>query len=104
MNSLFPTQTEYREQQHIQSFYEPSFHILLELYEQKKFSLRKKGYDENNAAVTKVELSQLMARRFRITIYYANQIITSLIKSNSIETFGGYVKPLKESNTNRDGN
>ena len=104
MNSLFSNQAGYREQQYIQSFYEPALRIVHELYEQKKLSLRKKGYDENNAAVTKEELSQLMARRFRITIYYANQIITSLVKSNSIENFGGYVKPLKDSNTNRDGN
>ena len=103
MNNLFRTQAEYKEQQGIQSFYEPALRILNELYEQKRVSLRKKGYDENNTAVTKIELSQLMARHFRIMIYYASQIITSLIKSNSIEAFSGYVKPLMESNENRDG-
>lgn len=93
MNSQFRTQPDFKQQQGIQSFYEPALQILDEIQEQKKLSLRTKGYDENNAAVTKIEFSQLMARRFRITIYLADQIVSSLVKSNSVESFGGYVKP-----------
>ncbi|KCY25062.1 hypothetical protein J730_4174, partial [Acinetobacter baumannii 1042969-1197] len=37
------------------------------LFEVKKQNLRNKGYDENNAAVTKVEFSEAMARPFCIT-------------------------------------
>jgi hypothetical protein len=88
-----PKQSDFKQQQGIQSFYEPALRVLNEIHKQKKLSLRKKGYDENNAAVTKIELSQLMARRFRITIYLADQIISSLVKSNAVESFGGYVKP-----------
>ena len=93
MNSQFQKQPDFNQQQGIQSFYEPALQILDEIQEQKKLSLLKKGYDENNAAVTKIEFSQLMARRFRITIYLADQIVSSLVKSNSVESFGGYVKP-----------
>jgi hypothetical protein len=93
MNSQFQKQPDFKQQQGVQSFYEPALQILDEIQEQKKLSLLKKGYDENNAAVTKIEFSQLMARRFRITIYLADQIVSSLVKSNSVESFGGYVKP-----------
>ena len=93
MNSQFQKQPDFKQQQGIQSFYEPALQILDEIQEQKKLSLLKKGYDENNAAVTKIEFSQLIARRFRITIYLADQIVSSLVKSNSVESFGGYVKP-----------
>jgi len=93
MNSQFQKQPDFKQQQGIQSFYEPALQILGEIQKQKKLSLLKKGYDENNAAVTKIEFSQLMARRFRITIYLADQIVSSLVKSNSVESFGGYVKP-----------
>lgn len=93
MNSQFQKQPDFKQQQGVQSFYEPALQILDEIQEQKKLSLLKKGYDENNAAVTKIEFSQLMARKFRITIYLADQIVSSLVKSNSVESFGGYVKP-----------
>lgn len=93
MNRQFQKQPDFKQQQGIQSFYEPALRVLNEIPEQEKLSLRKKGYDENNAAVTKIELSQLMAQRFRITIYLADQIVSSLVKSNAIESFGGYVKP-----------
>ncbi|SPL69313.1 hypothetical protein [Acinetobacter stercoris] len=93
MNSQFKSQREYREIQRIQSYYEPALKILNEIFEKKKLNLRSKGFDEKNAAVTKEEFSQLMARRFRITQWYAKQIITSLVNSNSVESFMGYVKP-----------
>ncbi|MBE2844386.1 hypothetical protein ILT31_19390, partial [Acinetobacter baumannii] len=51
------------------------------------------GYDENNAAVTKVEFSEAMARQFRITQWLAQQIVTSLTKACLVDSFGGYVKP-----------
>ena len=75
MNRQFQKQPDFKQKQGIQSFYEPALRVLNEIHEQKKLSLRKKGYDENNAAVTKIELSQLMARRFRITIYLADDSI-----------------------------
>ena len=92
-NKVIKKMPEHKQVQGIQSWFEPALRVLNEIHEQKKLSLRKKGYDENNAAVTKIELSQLMTRRFRITIYLADQIVSSLVKSNSVESFGGYVKP-----------
>ncbi|EMN9131161.1 hypothetical protein RHK96_003696, partial [Acinetobacter baumannii] len=58
-----------------------------------KQNLRNKGYDENNAAVTKIEFSEAMARQFRITQWLAQQIVTSLTKACLVDSFGGYVKP-----------
>ncbi|AXY56832.1 hypothetical protein CDG60_09800 [Acinetobacter chinensis] len=93
MNSHFQKQADHRQQAQIQSFYEPTLRLLREVYERKKSNLRSKGYDEKNAAVTKVELSQKMASRFRITIWLAEQVITSLIRADRVISFGGYLKP-----------
>ncbi|EXG53058.1 hypothetical protein J749_3985, partial [Acinetobacter baumannii 24812_6] len=49
--------------------------------------------DENNAAVTKVEFSEAMARQFCIKQWLAQQIVTSLTKACLVDSFGGYVKP-----------
>ncbi len=67
--------------------------ILNELHDRNRKNLRAKGYDENNAAVTKVEFSEAMARQFRITQWLAQQIVTSLTKACLVDSFGGYVKP-----------
>lgn len=93
MNTNFQKQPEFKQAQQVQSFYEPALRLLGHMFEQKKQNLRSKGYDENNAAVTKAEFSEAMARQFRITQWLAQQILTSLIKSDSIQSFGGYVKP-----------
>ena len=92
MNSKFQKQPDFKQSQQVQSFYEPALVLLNKLIEQKKINLRTKGYDEINAAVTKVEFSETMARQFRISQWLAQQVVTSLIKSNCINSFGGYVK------------
>ncbi|MDV7511770.1 hypothetical protein R4524_17885 [Acinetobacter baumannii] len=93
MNSKFQNQPDHKQMQQVQSFYEPALRVLGHLFEVKKQNLRNKGYDENNAAVTKVEFSEAMARQFRITQWLAQQIVTSLTKACLIDSFGGYVKP-----------
>lgn len=60
--SHFNNPPDYKQLQQVQSFYEPSLKILQELYERNQRKLRSKGYDENNAAITKNELSEVMAR------------------------------------------
>lgn len=65
--SHFRNSPDYKQLQQVQSFYEPSLKILQDLYERNQRNLRSKGYDENNAAITKNEFSEVMARRFRIT-------------------------------------
>lgn len=95
MNIRFQN-TDYRQQQNIYSFHEPALRVLDELYERNKRNLRSKGYDENNAAITREEFSQIIARCFRITIFLAEQVVKSLDHSDAIDSFGGYVKP-KES-------
>ena len=93
MNTQFQKQTEFKQQQSVQSFYEPTLQLLDEVYVVKKGNLKRRGYNENNAAVTKEELAQKMAYRFRITIWLAHQVISSLIKADQVMAFGGYVKP-----------
>ncbi|OTG95018.1 hypothetical protein [Acinetobacter sp. ANC 3832] len=93
MNSQFKKQPEFRQQQSVQSFYEPALRVLNEVYEIKRANLKRRGYNQDNAAVTKEELSQKMAYRFKITIWLAHEIITSLIKADKVKTFGGYVQP-----------
>lgn len=93
MNSRFKSIPEHKQSQQIQSFYEPTLELLESLHEIKKNNLRMRGYNEENAAVTKEELSQKMAYRFKITIWMASQVITSLIKADRVISFGGYVKP-----------
>ncbi|MCU4398411.1 hypothetical protein [Acinetobacter junii] len=93
MNSKFQKQPEFKQDQQVQSFYEPALRLLDLMFERKKQNLRSKGYDENNAAVTKVEFSETMARQFRITQRLSQQIVSSLIKADQVHSFGGYIKP-----------
>ncbi len=93
MNTNFQKQPEFKQAQQVQSFYEPALLLLGHMFEQKKQNLRSKGYDENNAAVTKAEFSEAMARQFRITQWFAQQVVMSLINAERIISFGGYVKP-----------
>lgn len=93
MNSNFQKQPEQKQTQQVQSFYEPALRLLGHLFEQKKQNLRSKGYDENNAAVTKAEFTEAMARQFRITQWLAQQVVTSLINADRVNSFGGYIKP-----------
>ncbi|ELW90939.1 MULTISPECIES: hypothetical protein [Acinetobacter] len=93
MNSSFKSIPEHKQSQQIQSFYEPTLELLESLHEIKKNNLKMRGYNEENAAVTKEELSQKMAYRFKITIWFASQVISSLIRADRIISFGGYVKP-----------
>ncbi|HAV5332987.1 hypothetical protein I0P11_13705 [Acinetobacter baumannii] len=93
MSTQFQSQADFKQTSQVQSFYEPALRVLGHLFEVKKQNLRNKGYDENNAAVTKVEFSEAMARQFRITQWLAQQIVTSLTKAYLVDSFGGYVKP-----------
>ena len=93
MSSFTQQITDSRQQSEIQSFYEPALRVLGHLFEMKKQNLRNKGYDENNAAVTKIEFSEAMACQFRITQWLAQSVVTSLVKAGMVDSFGGYVKP-----------
>ncbi|MFW1955852.1 hypothetical protein ACG91D_09730 [Acinetobacter guillouiae] len=93
MNSHFQIKPEHKQNQEIQSFYEPTLLLLDHIHDIKKGNLRMRGYNEDNAAVTKEELAQKAAYRFKITIWLAHQVITSLIKAEQVISFGGYVKP-----------
>lgn len=90
MNSKLP---DYRQIQAIQSWYEPAMDLLNKLLERNKANLRKRGYNEENAAITREEFRQQLARRGRITLHLAGEIETSLYKAQKIEYMGGYLRP-----------
>ncbi|EOG1896833.1 hypothetical protein ACEPOF_002181 [Acinetobacter baumannii] len=93
MNSQFKYKPEYKQTQEIQSFFDPALVILNELHDRNRKNRRAKGYDENNAAITREEFSQTMAQRFRINQWLAGQIVNSLANADLVQKFGGYVKP-----------
>ena len=96
MNSQFQKQPEFKQQQSVQSFYEPALRMLYEMLERNKANLRSKGYDENNAAISKHAFSEQLMYRMRISHWLAQEIVSSLIKSALIESFGGFIKPRVE--------
>ena len=90
MNTKLP---DYKQLQAIQSWYEPALKLLNDLLERNKANLRKRGYNEENAAITREEFRQQLARRGRITLHLASEIETSLYKAQKIEYMGGYLRP-----------
>ncbi len=84
---------DYKQLQAIQSWYEPAMKLLNDLLERNKANLRKRGYNEDNAAITREEFRQQLARRGRITLHLAGEIETSLFKAQKIEYMGGYLRP-----------
>ncbi|EXB27770.1 hypothetical protein J537_0538 [Acinetobacter baumannii 1437282] len=90
MNTKLP---DYKQLQAIQSWYEPALKLLNDLLERNKANLRKRGYNEENAAITREEFRQQLARRGRITLYLAGEIETSLFIAQKIEYMGGYLRP-----------
>ncbi|MDR2060928.1 MAG: hypothetical protein LBQ29_05970 [Acinetobacter sp.] len=90
MNTKLP---DYKQLQSIQSWYEPALKLLNDLLERNKANLRKRGYNEENAAITREEFRQQLARRGRITLHLAGEIETSLYKAQKIEYMGGYLRP-----------
>ncbi|EKU59181.1 hypothetical protein ACINWC323_A0059 [Acinetobacter sp. WC-323] len=90
MNTKLP---DYKQLQAIQSWYEPALKLLNDLLERNKANLRKRGYNEENAAITREEFRQQLACRGRITLHLAGEIETSLFKAQKIEYMGGYLRP-----------
>ncbi|WP_332604749.1 hypothetical protein [Acinetobacter sp. ESBL14] len=90
MNTKLP---EFKQILAIQSWYEPALDLLNKLLERNKANLRRRGYNEENAAITREEFRQQLARCGRITLYLAGEIETSLYNARKIEYMGGYVRP-----------
>ncbi|MCH7294117.1 hypothetical protein [Acinetobacter higginsii] len=90
MNTKLP---DYKQIQAIQSWYEPALDLLHKLLERNKANLRKRGYNEENAAITREEFRQQLARCGRISLHTAGEIETSLYNARKIEFMGGYIRP-----------
>lgn len=56
---------DFKQQQSVQSFYEPALKLLNDLLEHNKANLRKRGYNEMNATITRYEFKEQMQRQFR---------------------------------------
>lgn len=67
--------------------------LLNKLLERNKANLRRRGYNEENAAITREEFRQQLARRGRISLQTAGEIEASLYNAQKIEFMGGYVRP-----------
>ncbi|MCH7395930.1 hypothetical protein MMP66_16890 [Acinetobacter dispersus] len=90
MNTKLP---DYKQIQAIQSWYEPALELLNKLLERNKAYLRKRRHNEENAAITREEFRQQLARCGRITLYLAGEIETSLYNAQKVEFMGGYIRP-----------
>ncbi|WP_338558153.1 hypothetical protein [Acinetobacter sp. KS-LM10] len=93
MNFQFQNKPEFQQRQNVQSFYEPALKLLDEMLERNKANLRSKGYDENNAAISKNAFKELLVYRMRISQWLAQEVISSLIKSAAVDSFGSFIKP-----------
>lgn len=93
MTSPVNSLSDFKQQQGVQSFYEPALKLLNDLLERNRANLRKRGYNEMNAAITRHEFKEQMQRQFRITMHLASEIDISLYNAGKVECFGGYVKP-----------
>ncbi|ENU43179.1 hypothetical protein F985_01889 [Acinetobacter seifertii] len=96
MNSFTHQIKDSRQQSEIQSFYEPALRVLGHLFEVKKQNLRNKGYDENNAAVTRDEFMQALSEQHRMPIFHAGQIISSLYQAKRIRYLGSTFIQMNE--------
>lgn len=96
MTSPVNSLSDFKQQQGMQSFYEPALKLLNDLLERNKANLRKRGYNEMNAAITRYEFKEQMQRQFRITMSLASEIDISLYNAGKVECFGGYVKSKSE--------
>ncbi|MEN8381340.1 hypothetical protein [Acinetobacter radioresistens] len=92
MNSVI-NNADYRHMQQVQSFYDTALRILDELFKHNQNNLRLRNQDVNNAAVRKTDLTEQLARRCRLNNWFANEVVASLVKSGTVEAFGGYMKP-----------
>ncbi|BFM60368.1 hypothetical protein PSO59_001309 [Acinetobacter baumannii] len=98
MNSFTQQIKDSRQQSEIQSFYEPALRVLGHLFEVKKQNLRNKGYDENNAAVTRDEFMQGLVNDHGvhgINLYHAGVIISSLYRAKKIRYLGSFIQIIE---------
>ncbi|AVE45998.1 hypothetical protein B9X49_19785 [Acinetobacter baumannii] len=98
MNSFTHQIKDSRQQSEIQSFYEPALRVLGHLFEVKKQNLRNKGYDENNAAVTRDEFMQGLVNDHGvhgINLYHAGVIISSLYRAKKIRYLGSFIQIIE---------
>lgn len=93
MTSPVNSLSDFKQQQGVQSFYEPALKLLNDLLERNRSNLRKRGYNEMNAAITRHEFKEQMQCQFRISMHLASEIDISLYNAGKVECFGGYVKP-----------
>lgn len=79
----------------IQSWYEPALFVLNDLLEKARGTLKKRKYNEENAAVSRESFRTEMQSRYRIPIQMIMDIEKSMANAKQIEVIGaGYIRPI----------
>lgn len=87
MNQQFKHLPEHKQREGIQSWYDPALNLLNKMLERNKANLRKRGYNEKNAAITREEFRQELARCGRITLYLAGKLKRVCIRLIRLNTW-----------------
>lgn len=97
MSHAFQKILDQKQLHSIQSWHEPALHLLNELMEAAKRNLRKRSYNEANAAIQRDIYREQLQRRYRIPMYTVLEIEKSMGRAGVIEFIGGnFVKPANK--------
>ncbi|ENX57626.1 MULTISPECIES: hypothetical protein [Acinetobacter] len=92
----FNSKPEFKQTQSIQSMYDPAIHTLSRMLEKRKAILRKRNDDEGKAAVNFDEFKKELMSEHRISLWFANEVVSSLKRAGKINCFGSYINlPIK---------
>lgn len=91
-NKTLKIESDHKQLQGIQSWYEPALRTLNGLLDIRKANLRKISRDEGSAAVTRDEFIEMLTTEHRISAWYAAEIIASLLRAELILMFGRFIQ------------
>lgn len=95
MNNQFQAQAQHKQQQIIQAWYEPALETLSALLDIKRANLRKIRRDEDNAAVSRDEFMNALSKQYRMPLFHAGQIISSLYRAKKIRYLGSFIQIIE---------
>lgn len=83
---------QHKHLQGIKSWYEPAFRTLSGLLDIRRANLHNINRDEANAAVTRDEFIEMLTNEHQISVWYAAEIIASLLRAELILMFGRFIQ------------
>lgn len=95
-NQHFQKAPKHKQVQWTQSWYEPALKSLNVILDVRRANLRKIKRDEKQAAITRDEFIEVLMSDHRITIYQAEEIISSLLRAGKILMFGRFIQMNEE--------